>query len=83
MTLKGSFLPYLQSDPLSFIPMWKGLGPGLPVLCEPGLAPTFSDDVNNMVLVHINREFNVPTPALSALPHNTLGGRDIMILFSR
>lgn len=27
---------------------------GLPVLCDPGLAPTFSDDINDIGTVHVN-----------------------------
>lgn len=55
---------------------------GLLVLCVPSLAPTFFDNVNSIATVHINYMYYDPHLALSALPHNILGGRAIMILFS-
>lgn len=39
------------------------------MLCDPGLAPTFSDDVNNIVAVHINCMYYVPSIKCSVSHH--------------
>lgn len=43
------------------------------MLCDPGLAPTFSDDVNNIVAVHMDGVYYVyyvTSLALSAVSHH-------------